>query len=200
MPDLTNLAAVRRYLQSVGNDQDQVIGDLITAASGVIQEWTGREFTPSGPSTRRFPVTGRIVDLEPFDLRSASAVTLDPESTSPRVLTVDVDYALEPVSKALGGTYVQVRLSSFVPFGLSQAAQAFGRAYLDVTGLWGMSDVPAAVAQACVDTVCAWMRSDVQSFSTSFNPDEPGVVYSSGANLPASVRYKIHPYRRLTFA
>ena len=200
MAALTTVAAVRDYLQKSDNGQDHIITDLITRASAVITAYCAREFTPAGTATRRFPVSGRLLDLTPYDLRSTTGAVLNPESPSPTPLARDVDYVLAPVNGTIGGTYVQIRLSAYLVTTSSALAQRFGFAYLDVTGAWGMTAVPPDVEQACIDTVAGWMRGDVQAFSSSFTPDEPGVIYQSGGNLPLGVRYKLGPWRRQAWA
>jgi hypothetical protein len=62
---------------------DAEVPTLITEASNALNEWLERQITPSETSaTKRVAVRGCLVDLDPYDARSVSAVVLGPESST----------------------------------------------------------------------------------------------------------------------
>lgn len=80
MAEFVSTAMVRDYLvatNTTGQWSDGLIGSNITAASGNLQRWTGRQFEPQGSNTavtKKFSTRGRSYLTIP-DLRSVSSVT-----------------------------------------------------------------------------------------------------------------------------
>lgn len=182
MPDLCTTADVKTASELSSSASDSLIAVLVTAASNAIQNRFGREFVdagnPPGP-TRRFEVTSYLVDLAPFELRSASVVKLHPELGAGAVtLTADVGYTLLPVQKALGGTFTALRIAGTQTL-WSSYMQDFDRALLDITGTWGMSpdtaNVPSDVRRATVLTVMSWLARVPTGTGEldEFRPDVP---------------------------
>lgn len=199
--DLCLLAEVRDYLQKATADtaQDALIQALITRASVAIMSATDREFAPlTTDATRTFRVdpSGKaaLVNLAPYDLRSVISLTLSPESGSPTTLVATTDYTLEPLD-APNGVYNRVRLSYATNLS-SDSATRFGYARIAVRGAWGFPVVPLDVKQACIDTVFAWMRGNVQAYSSGFNPDVE-IAPPLPQNLPLPARWKLAQYQRM---
>jgi hypothetical protein len=192
--DLTTLAKARAYLQKETGDtgQDVVLGDEITRASDEIMDFCKREFAPATASaTRRFRVYPHrkldghfYVDLDPYDLRSVTSVTLHPESASPVTLIATDEYILDPEGKP-EGTYTAIRLSPVLSLS-SEVQSRFGFAYLDIAGAWGFSAVPSNVEKWALVTIWTWMRGDVQSYSTTFSVSEDRIERPE--SLPSAVR------------
>lgn len=194
--DLCTLANVRAFIQKEATDtaQDPVISTLITSVSTQIIEWCCREFAPaSTAATRRVKCDSTLVDLAPYDLRTATAVVLSPESASPVTLAA-TDYMLEPLNGATGGTYLHLRLSTALSL-YSTTWQNFGYALVDVTGDWGFATIPEDVKQACIEAVAVRLRRDVAAFSTTFNLDESRMERPE--SLPASVCQALRQYKRM---
>ena len=189
---LCEVADVREYLQKPGGDraQDTIVESFITRASAAIESYAQREFTDKGTLTRRFRVDGLLVDLAPYDLRSATTVTLNPEATG-TVLTANSGYMLEPAGDP-SGTYRYLRLDAHQTFN-STLTTNFDHAFLDVAGSWGMSAIPADVRQAAITTVGIWMRREVQAFATTFSIDEGRLERPEA--LPSAVRGMLEPWR-----
>lgn len=194
--DLTSLANAREYIQKVAGDtaQDTVISNLITRASKAIMVYTDREFAPvsAAGTTRRLQVSSLVVPFAPWDLNTiaANGVVLDPESSSPRILAA-TDYVALPVGK-FDGVWTRLRLSSLLAFA-SNTQINMGFSLIDVIGTWGFPAIPADVEQACIDTVYAWMRGNVQVMSQAYELDT-AIAPVSEPNLPMSARWKLKPY------
>lgn len=176
---------------------DDLVQTFITAASSVIPNRYQREFAPVGTAARMFRVDGSLVDLAPFDLRSATTVTLHPEQASPSVIAAS-GYALLPLNGSLGGTYLYLRLGASV--GLpSSFADEFGFAQLEVVGTWGMAAVPADVSRAAALTVSSWLDRAIAEYGIqglddgqSLRPDPP-----RGWPIPFAAHQILRPYERV---
>lgn len=204
--DLTTVAAVRDYLQKPGADtaQDAIIQTLITEASRMILRYTERELAPATASaTRRFILNPQrrvrvngldsyLVDLNPYDLRTASSVQLNPEAASPTTLTASSDYLLHPHATR-HGVYTHLLVSRSVALG-STLQSRFGFSYVDIAGAWGFASVPEDVARACKVCVGIWMRREVQAFSATFNLDEGRVERPEA--LPTAVQRALFDFKR----
>lgn len=196
--DLCTLANVKEALETVEVTRDALIATLITAASVAIMQDTGREFAPATASaTRRVQVDGYVVSLEPYDLRTATTVTLHPESSSPLVLAAGVDYQLMPAVSA-DAVYQAIQLSAYHVL-TSDTALKFGHALLDIAGAWGFTAPPVDVTRACVETVRAWLRADVSEFALeSLIATGPSVLPRGVFPIPFKAWAFLAPYRRLS--
>lgn len=201
--NLCSLADVREGLQLTPSDRvrDDLIRALIPAASRALMVEVGREFVPATENaTRRLRVDGRLVDLSPWDLRSADSVSLHPESSSPEALTAS-DYKLMPVH-APYGVHTSLRLSGRVDPRSGSTYSDFGFSLLDVTGDWGWASIPTDVRQAAILTVASWLRRDVAAFAYS-NLDEAvaqsAEIFAS-YGIPPPARRLLAPYRRPPFS
>ena len=196
--NLCSLSDVREGLELPATDRtrDELALTLIAAASKAIGQETQREFAPATASaTRRLRVDGRIVDLAPWDLRTAATVTLHPEASSPTVLASATEYVLEPVS-AVFGTYTRLRVGQAVSMS-SDTMREFGYALLDISGAWGFAAIPTDVRQATVITVKSWLRRDVAALA--FAETEPGGIQPdtfATYSIPPAARRLLAPYRR----
>ncbi|MBC7643559.1 MAG: hypothetical protein H7123_00430 [Thermoleophilia bacterium] len=157
--DLTTLAKVRSFMQhdaTVALDNDDEMQRLITRASATIMDYTGREFVSAATAgtARQFlyySSPDHVMRTTPFDLRSVTAVTFDPESSSPTAL-VATDWRLLPIPSKYG-----VFNSLYFP---RHSGNAAGR-IVQVTGTWGWATVPHEVEQACIDTVDHWIKRNL---------------------------------------
>lgn len=201
--DLCTVADVRLVLETQAADttRDTLIQDLITRASRMIQSYVEREFVAVASTTRRFIVYpgSRILDLAPFDLRAASAVSLHPETSSPTALTVNSDYMLRPVQPRFS-VYTHLGLSVRLHTSGSDVARYFGFSFLDITGTWGFPTIPGDARDACIDAVIAWARRDVSAMSFNgildTDPAQVGERPVSAFTLPYSCRQKLDVFRR----
>lgn len=203
--DLTTLAAVRARLELPASDtsRDTLISALITSASDAIIREVEREFAPvTASATRRFEIRpGRrvgvtlMVSLAPYDLRSVSAMTLNPESLAPTTLVATTDYILWP-TQPRDTVYTAVAIGSNVSVA-STTLNTFGFAYLDIAGAWGFASVPTDVAEACIDTVRSWLRRDSVAYGADV-ADMGGIspVADGTYSIPRAALKKLQPYRR----
>jgi hypothetical protein len=201
--DLCSLADVRAALELPAADtsRDALIGTLITAASEAIMNETDREFAPTTASaTRRFRVDGLTVSLAPFDLRTVTTATLNPETASPATLTVATDYQLQPIG-APSGTYTSLTLSGFLAsLYASNTLYAFGYAMLDIAGAWGFPTVPLDVNRACVITVGSWLRKDISMLLAAGELDIGGGLapaFPATMEIPNAAKHLLGPFYRL---
>lgn len=196
--DLCGTADVYAYLQKPTTDTSgtAVTASLITRASRLIHNWTGREFTPGAFGTAPGTVTqshtfwyqgGGWLSLAPYDLRTAGTVTIDTETPSPSTLLPDLMYFLEPLPSPYG-VYEQFR---FAP-GLEAWVKP---RRVTVNGDWGFPSIPDDVTQACISTVALWLRRDVQAFSATFNVDEGHLERPEA--LPSGIKGLLTHYRRI---
>jgi hypothetical protein len=201
--DLTTLAAVRETLELPAGDtsRDALIGTIIGDMSKAIINEVDREFAPATASaTRRFRLYAGslMLDLAPYDLRSATAVTLNPESANSTTLTATTDYQLVPFQPR-DGTYLGMRFASnLTNLHTSDTARDFGYTLVDVAGAWGFATVPDDVERACIIAVTASLRRDLTELALA-GIDEPQAIAPEGPAthaLPPASRRLLAPYRR----
>lgn len=197
---LCGLVQVREYLQKTGGPSaiDEAIESLISRVSTSIETYCGREFADRGSLTRRLPVTRHNVPVrEPWDLRSVSAMSLHPESSSPVALVADASssgYSLRPLGGGtLTGTYDEILLSRDVDL-FSDYRTAWGVALLDVTGSWGLATVPNDVQDAAVVAVATRLRREVLAGTQSVPSDSGSPLVPMP--LPNTVKAMLDPFRR----
>lgn len=201
--DLTTLAAVRETLELPAGDtsRDALIGTLISDMSKAIINEVDREFAPAtAAATRRFQLQNGALtmDLAPYDLRSVTAVTLNPEAANATVLTVTTDYQLVPFQPR-DGTYLGVRFAANLPnLHTSDTTRDFGYTLVDVAGAWGFSTVPDDVERACIIAVTASLRRDLTELAIAGIEDPQAIAPEGPAThaLPPATRRIIAPYRR----
>lgn len=207
MADLCALADVRAQLElaSSNTSRDTLINALIPHATALIQGDLEREFvsTTNGSTERTFPFSWSeanrkatvVVDLAPYDLQSATLVTLNPETSSPVTLVADTDYILEPRVQP-EGVYTSVRLSRYL-VNVSQLALRFGEPRIAITGIWGFAAVPADVKITAAQVIASWMRRDIPNLGMNLGELEP-VPPTIGAtfDLPLFAKRNLNRYRR----
>lgn len=170
--DLTDLAAVRRFLQKPAGDvnQDAVISEMITHASGLILRSTERELAPKTdtPTARVFEYPGgEMLDLAPYDARTVTQVRHSFDNATWTTLGAE-DWRLYPYP-ATDGVYTALRIN---PVSWSTTSVHWRERLIEVTGTWGWPAVPTEAVLACKIAVATWLRANVQAFSTTFSIDE----------------------------
>jgi len=170
--DLCTLADVRLLMQTkaANTQQDPLVSSLITPASVAIMGKVEREFAPAVSAiTRVFEWSwdSELVSLAPYDLRIATAVSVDTDQVNPYVLSVD-EWRLFP-KPPRDGTYMAMRLR---PFGASVGRVMWRKREVSITGNWGFATVPTDVKQACALTVVHWVNVNSAAFQRpDDNPD-----------------------------
>jgi len=166
--DLTTVDAVKEMIQlpSDNVDLDAILPGMISQASKAIMHYCKREFAPvTASATRRFRVDGYRVDLSPYDLQSATAVTLHPETSTPVVLTSS-QYMLKPINPERG-VYTSIQFSGFLVI-ISQTLIQFDFALLDITGTWGFASIPDDVVRAANITIASWITRSAPGASGGY--------------------------------
>lgn len=198
--DLATVANVKAAINITTSTSDALIQDLISSASRAIAARYQREFYPVGTATRRFKVDNLRVDLAPYDLRSVTTATLNPEAGgSATVLVSGTDYDLEPVNGGLLGTYTEVQLSRYLTIN-STSLQAFGYANIDINGIWGPTVIPADVARACIVTVTAWLDRGadvIAGMDSTVRPD--GSTMNPSWSIPFAAHSILQRYERASW-
>lgn len=190
MADLCDVASVRLFLQKPDGDQEQdaILGFLISHASAAIERHTRREFTPSTAQTRTFIWQhGTLIDLAPYDLRTVTSLRLDPDTTA--LTLTGTSYRLRPKPNP-DGTYQWVKMID-----QSRYTTTYFEREVEITGDWGFASVPADVEQACVVTVADWFRERVAAFGTRFN--ETTGQFEVPEALPRGATALLAPYKRI---
>lgn len=203
--DLCTLSDVRAFLELPSGDtgRDTLITNTITPISDAIARYCQREFVPTASATRTFrlDVGSLKVDLAPYDLRTASTVSLHPESSSPVTLTANTQYQLQPIT-SINGTYTSIRFASNIAnIFQSDSGRFFGYAQFSIAGAWGFSAIPTDVKQAAIIAVASAVRKDVPALDIGDYLNEPRQLTPErpiNYALPAATLRMLSPYRRIS--
>jgi hypothetical protein len=169
---LIDVDYVKTYANVDVDDQsrDDLIIELINAASASIHQLAGREFKPVGtnPQTRMFDsLRGLAYTEREFsvgDVATVTAVTCNGVAlaSSDWVAIPRVREEWEPI------TTLRVTASNYtLPTNLYSHYDTFA-----VTGSFGFPAVPENIKQACRVTVMVWLERDIKHFSETFRVDE----------------------------
>ena len=172
--DLTTTTYVKRAITLVGSASDDLLQDMVTAASQEINARYERELTPQTSSaTRTFRARAqergraRFLDLGRFDLRTVTTVTLDPGGSAEQVLVAGEDFELLPLGgHRLTSTFLLVQFADDLDLD-SSYARRFGHAKVSIAGAWGAwatATVPEVVQRACAVTVASWIDRAVSEY------------------------------------
>ena len=156
---------------------------------------TGLEWNFGEERVFEYDGSGQL-DLRPYDLRELGAITLytDLEASQQDEL-VTGDYRLRPPGRARGGTYLSIGIPT--P-NVVEAEYGYGW-QVTIRGLWGMAEVPGAVAFACKQ----WVKNIFEnpgSYAThsmsgyTVTPDV-GFV-GTGAGMPRAVEHRLQRWKR----
>lgn len=206
--DLCTVADVKNELEiSADTTRDDTIQTVISGVSRAIHQMIEREFKTetTGSTTRRFEVRsgGTLVDLAPYDLHSASGltVTLHPEASTPVTLAATSEYRLVPTQPKW--TYQAIHISPQVAqLHVSETARRFGVSLVDVTSAsWGFASVPADVKRAAIISVAANLDRRLDAYALAANDlvdMDAGVqpVRQMAFSIPMAALVLLNPYRR----
>lgn len=195
---LCTLAQVKARAQYTTTSDDSRIDTIIAAVTRTAAVRYGREFVSQAAATRTFEVTGHLVSLNPYDLRSTTAVTLNGVA-----LMEGTDYILSPEgADPLTGTYGALQLATRKIIGASTRSADFGHDLLVVTGGWGIwSDVtavPLDINEAAIETVLSWLNKPSTEIAAidSSNPAYRAVAVPQSWDFPLSAHRKFGLYSR----
>ena len=199
---LLTLQEARRYVFRDEDDasRDELLVDAVNYASSAIWDHCEREFldttaTP-GPDTRDFAISFRgLIDLAPYDLRSASAVVLYTDRDVADQVTLAADqYRLLPLGGVKGGTYWRIR--TILPL-LPEKQFGFGW-QASVTGEWGLAAIPETVKLACAQWVENLVKNPGSFASQAMSGFvvTPDVDPARSAGMPPATRHRLVPWAR----
>lgn len=194
--DLTNLTAVRRFLQKSSNDtsQDTEIAQMITRASVAIANYCQREFKTTGtnPFARTFEYRGGgLLDFGPWDAQTITQVRLDTDDDNPTTLESD-EWRAYPTHKPQG-VYTGVRLDPAIAYSRAR----WEHRLCEVTGTWGFASVPADVEHATILTVNNWLKLDVTAYESVLSTDETELERPAG--IPSRAQMLLKPFVRTSY-
>lgn len=195
---LVELAEVRLAMGLPDSDRslDARILEAIASASGMIGDEVQRDLFPIASATRRRSSRTHVVDLAPFDLRTVSSVTLDPDGAA-TVLAAG-DYMLAPAGGSdVLGTYTELLLDPALALDSLDGVQKFGEVVVEVAGAWGPAAIPRIAREACITTVRSWLRRDVASYAGYEDGEGGATVAPIGTyGLPPAARNQLRPLYR----
>jgi len=185
--DLTSLEALKRYLgreegiSEPGETSDDLLKELIAAASRLVTGFARREFVASeGEEERVFAHDGGLfLDLDPFDVREVASVSIIRGGATTALETGA--FGLRPLP-SIDGVYQWLMLATDP-----------GACEVKVKGKWGFEKVPADVATWVHVTIAEWVRGGVYAYTQEI---EAAALYSS-RSLPRLVETGLEDtYRR----
>jgi uncharacterized phiE125 gp8 family phage protein len=145
--DLTNLADVKAWLQ-IGqtpfpSTDDALLSRLVTAASGFIEAWLGRQILSADWLEVRDGGGGQVMAFANFPVTAVSSLSID-----------GIDIPPAPADGGFGAGYV------FTPTELALRGYVFTRRAQNVIVTYsaGYDTVPPDIAQACIELVCRRYR------------------------------------------
>lgn len=191
-PDYVDVATLRSYMRIDDSLDDVELAGAISAASRAIDHETNRQFgVVDSAETREYTVrwsrTERRWIAEVDDLMDVSGLVVD---TAGGTLDPNLYQLLPRNSIQKGRPYTSIAISA-----VSIGGAGFEPPSIDITGLWGWTAVPDAIARATLQ----------QADRFAMRRDAPfGVAGSSGdgaairllAKVDADVAVMVAPYAR----
>lgn len=191
--DLTSLEAVRAFLQknSGATYQDEVLQDLITAASSLINTQVARFLPTEDAATKTFIWRGGPLPLHPYFLRSVDTITYGTTNGADGSALSATDYRLRPMP-APQGVYRWLHFPGYLTYPSPDS-----EVEVTVTGDWGFETIPADVQHWATVTVSIWLRKDVAAFSSTLRLEEDRLERPS--MLPSAVEAGLARYKQGAF-
>jgi hypothetical protein len=192
---LTDLDSVRQFMQKTASDlaQDTDIEVLIEEVSEGIERFCDREFGPSNDKTRSFEYVqasgfraSDVLNTNPYEFRTVEKVVYDPDIGG----GTEVDpSAFRPWPyPARDGTFFGLRVArSVLPPQVSN--DPFPTRRVDVTGDWGMLEVPVLIkryANMAVESAVHLRRDAGPGFNADAVDSEPS---GKPDDLPTAVKW-----------
>jgi hypothetical protein len=198
MPEFVTEAEVKAWLNDPEASSD-LISILIPSASEAVEDYCGREFTPTENQERTLFYNGSgVLSLAPSELRALDSIAWSAEGGLAPVWNAwDVrHYGLRGRTKQ--GTYLwlalpRLRVPTFDP--LPGPAVGWN---VRITGDWGCAEVPAAVKTATLIVI----RDQMQNPGGGAVQDEVGgVTYSESEggvspHIPDDAKGWLEPFMR----
>ena len=204
--ELTDITSVRQFMQKTTNESilDPDLEVLILQASEAIERYCNRQFLREGSATKSFeflPSTNGwdVVDMKPYEARTVTEVKLDADLKAGGVVLASTYYRLGPYPSR-DGTFFILRLAELPEppsvTGLKEPLP-FQTRRVDVTGEWGLANIPGDVQKAANVTVESWChlrRDPGMGQNVEFGEGPP----VRGYDLPPSVAFALRRWVRPT--
>lgn len=173
---LTTLEAVKSYLKlntvQLSDGDIVLLEELINGSSSVIEGYCKRKFKEQ-PLVEEYDGFGKnYLLLEQYPVKSIQSIYID-------------EIVLDPQEyKVKKNNGVLIRKGSVWPV---------GDINISVSYTAGLTEIPADLELACKHLVMSYFKSDIASFSTTF---QDGMVFRPEA-LPAQVKALVAPYKKV---
>ena len=176
---------------------DLEINVAVEAATAMIEQYCGRQFTQDSVASARVYVATNSYLVQVDDISTTSGLILetDPgaDGTFDQTWTA-ADYQLEPLNGIINGQtwpYHTIRAIRSLYF-----PQDYGQALIRVTARWGWASVPTAVKQAAIiQTITVFKSPDAPFGATPFQ--DTGILRLRSALHPTAAalltNYRLDP-------
>jgi len=176
---------------------DLEINVAVEAATAMIEQYCGRQFTQDSVASARVYVATNSYLVQVDDISTTSGLILetDPgaDGTFDQTWTT-ADYQLEPLNGIINGQtwpYHTIRAIRSLYF-----PQDYGQALIRVTARWGWASVPTAVKQAAIiQTITVFKSPDAPFGATPFQ--DTGILRLRSALHPTAAalltNYRLDP-------
>lgn len=184
MTTLCSLQDVKTALGISDTVDDARLNLAIDAATALIQDYCGRQFTQDASATARVyvAVNDFLAMTDDISTTSGLIVQTDPgEDGSFSQTWTAADYQLEPLNGKINGRtvpYNTIRAIRTLTFPLD-----YGQALVRVTARWGWAAIPNAVKQAAI----------IQSITIFKSPDAPFGATPFAETGILRLRSSLHP-------
>jgi hypothetical protein len=169
---LITLQAAKSYLKSYDGD-DSALEELINGASSAIESHCKRNFKEQVYSNEEYDGKGtRYILLKQYPVKTITSIYVDD------ILLPTSDYKVKKDNGML------VRTNSIWPYGDINVLVSYTAGY---------PEIPADLELACKHLVMSYFKSDIASFSTTF---QDGFVFRAEA-FPTQVKALLAPYKKV---
>ena len=194
---LCSVADVKTALGIEDNIDDTSISLAVDAATAMIEQYCGRQFTQDANATARIYVATNsyLVHVDDISTTSGLIVKTDPgaDGTFSQTWTTS-DYQLEPLNGKISGQtwpYHTIRAIQSLYFPMD-----YGQALIQITARWGWPAIPNAVKQAAIIQSITIFKSPDAPFGATPFPDT-GILRLRSALHPTAAallnEYRLEP-------
>jgi hypothetical protein len=199
MADYCSLSDLKTALRIADTVDDGQLSNVIAVASGWIDSYCGRQFSPAaGTATRDYSPSGRYEPVMIDDASNVLSVRIDEDLDGTfSTLVLTSDWQAEPVNPTTFGLPLPYTSIRPIEDGFWPMPFRRGQVTVRVEATFGWAEVPAAVTRAAVlQASRLFTRSDSPLGVAGFG--EMGVMRVSRF-LDPDVENLLNPYRRMVY-
>ncbi len=188
---LDTLDNVKADLGVTDNARNDQITRLINRWSQPIIRETGREFAPPASSSTRtveYVVGDRTIWLRPYEVRTVTAITLNPGADNQKILAAG-DWMLEPITNP-DGVYDRIALGVGKEY--YGTSGLFARVPASIVGTWGWAAVPEQIKGLLRKLV----KDDFQKGVAIYADADGNLLGGSPVTVPFEVREELTQWKR----